>query len=360
MTQILEISIVIEIYSNIYNFYYTDLFLLGLSNDVNGGMPDFVRLYTGMPVLEDGLSSGHASDTENNNPSQLGLERKIYDITGSSGKIKMNKLDSPIKPIPGMALRTETIKTVPLVNTTLISTVDNSYTSSTDNNSEDTCKTMNKIEPDVDAIYTMNIQQSTPPPPPAPVAHRNTNNEECEDLHAALRDIKSSLKQSQIFSNINAGYQETIESPKSESPVWIPRNETSHSHESIDSENPSKLLSCDEEEADTDLETDRLLGQQRLDDQGFLDEKLWCDRKSSGTTKLLKSPSNSNNMAQFSNSNIRSGNMTGLNTNDLTLTGCDGDDTENAPKSPTDSMKSQKDKHGKSKNKEGEFVCYSY
>lgn len=30
-------------------------------------IPDFARLYTSMPVLEDGLSSGHASDTENNN-----------------------------------------------------------------------------------------------------------------------------------------------------------------------------------------------------------------------------------------------------------------------------------------------------
>lgn len=58
-----------------------------LSNDLNGciglsshclagtGMnnsgvilPDYSRLYTSMPVLEDGLSSGHASDTENNNP----------------------------------------------------------------------------------------------------------------------------------------------------------------------------------------------------------------------------------------------------------------------------------------------------
>lgn len=30
----------------------------------------------------------------------------------------------------------------------------------------------------------------------------------------------------------------------------------------------------DEEEADTDLETDRLLGQQRTDDQGFYDDKV--------------------------------------------------------------------------------------
>lgn len=55
-----------------------------LSNDLNGCIginsnsgnaincstiiSDYSRLYTSMPVLEDGLSSGHASDTENNNP----------------------------------------------------------------------------------------------------------------------------------------------------------------------------------------------------------------------------------------------------------------------------------------------------
>lgn len=39
----------------------------GLSNS-GQIIPDFARLYTSMPVLEDGLSSGHASDTENNNP----------------------------------------------------------------------------------------------------------------------------------------------------------------------------------------------------------------------------------------------------------------------------------------------------
>lgn len=47
-----------------------------------------------------------------------------------------------------------------------------------------------------------------------------------------------------------------------------------NSRESFDSDQPSKLLSADEEEADTDLETDRLLGQQRLDDQGFFDDKV--------------------------------------------------------------------------------------
>lgn len=34
------------------------------------------------------------------------------------------------------------------------------------------------------------------------------------------------------------------------------------------------VYSCLTEEADTDLETDRLLGQQRTDDQGFYDDKV--------------------------------------------------------------------------------------
>lgn len=41
-----------------------------LGNTINSSsiISDYPRLYTSMPVLEDGLSSGHASDTENNNP----------------------------------------------------------------------------------------------------------------------------------------------------------------------------------------------------------------------------------------------------------------------------------------------------
>lgn len=324
-----------------------------MSNDINSGMPDFVRLYTGMPVLEDGLSSGHASDNENNNPTQLGLDRKLYDISGSNSKIMINKLESPIKPFPGTAQRTEIINKI--INPIESSTIDNSYTSSTDNNSVETFKTIIQNEQDGDSLYS--IIQSIPPPPPP--AARSTN-EECEDIQAALRDINTSLKQTQTFTNekVNANnYQDTIESPTSDSPVWIPRNESSHSHESINSENPSKLISCDEEEADTDLETDRLLGQQRLDDQGFLEDKMWCERKST-STKLLKSPSNSKNISQFTNTpNVRSGIE---NIGDLSLTGaCDGGggggDTESIPKSPTESIKSQKDKHGKSKNKEGEL-----
>ncbi len=43
-----------------------------LTSDING-VQDTGRLYTGMPVLEDGLSSGHESDAENNNPNVTAL-----------------------------------------------------------------------------------------------------------------------------------------------------------------------------------------------------------------------------------------------------------------------------------------------
>ena len=33
-----------------------------------------------MPVLEDGLSSGHASDTDNNNPTVMLMKRQINEI----------------------------------------------------------------------------------------------------------------------------------------------------------------------------------------------------------------------------------------------------------------------------------------
>lgn len=36
----------------------------------------------------------------------------------------------------------------------------------------------------------------------------------------------------------------------------------------------SKGLTPEDEEADTDLETDRLLGQQRIDDQGFNEDRV--------------------------------------------------------------------------------------
>uniref|UniRef100_A0A182M3L3 PID domain-containing protein n=1 Tax=Anopheles culicifacies TaxID=139723 RepID=A0A182M3L3_9DIPT len=55
---------------------------------------------------------------------------------------------------------------------------------------------------------------------------------------------------------------------------------------------PSKSMTLvdEDEDPDTDLETDRLLGHQRLDDQGFYDEsnsKLWSSDRKTGAARLL-------------------------------------------------------------------------
>lgn len=53
----------------------------GSSDNPNQLAPDSMRLYSSMPVLEDGLSSGHASDTDNNNPTVMKLmKRQITEI----------------------------------------------------------------------------------------------------------------------------------------------------------------------------------------------------------------------------------------------------------------------------------------
>ncbi|KAJ9589276.1 hypothetical protein L9F63_017521, partial [Diploptera punctata] len=64
------------------------LLLLESEGPTGGGIdpsnqlaPDSMRLYSSMPVLEDGLSSGHASDTDNNNPTVMKLmKRQITEI----------------------------------------------------------------------------------------------------------------------------------------------------------------------------------------------------------------------------------------------------------------------------------------
>lgn len=54
--------------------------LLSGSNTDLAVTGDSLRLYSSMPVLEDGLSSGHASDTDNNNPTVRLMKRQITEI----------------------------------------------------------------------------------------------------------------------------------------------------------------------------------------------------------------------------------------------------------------------------------------
>lgn len=137
------------------------------------------------------------------------------------------------------------------------------------------------------------------PPPPAPAPHRKTSigmEPSSPDIQAALKDIRTTLQRTKTLppqlsvsspnNEKKIFVQDNMKSPNSTSPIWVPR--LRGNSDSLDSiENPLKNLSGDEDEADTDLETDRLLGHQRLDDIGFYDEKSWCDRDRTKPRSLL-------------------------------------------------------------------------
>lgn len=142
----------------------------------------------------------------------------------------------------------------------------------------------------------MQFSITSAPLSPITSVHNSKNltfhDEQKDVMHAALKDIRSTLLHSkslspqqpqpppqQSSSSIRDDDANHMKNDRntSNSPVWLPRhhhNQHSQSRESLNSNNPSKPLSIDDDEADTDLETDRLLGQQRLDDHGFYDDKV--------------------------------------------------------------------------------------
>lgn len=152
------------------------------------------------------------------------------------------------------------------------------------------------------------------PPPPAPAPHRKPSLISCSspDVQSTLKDIKSTLERTKALTSNNSiatnnattpptittnddkrTNDKSMTSPTLRSPIWIPRyfaifhlffcrtliiwfciSHYETSGESLESEPVLKNMSGDEEEVDTDLETDRLLGHQRLEDHGFYDDKV--------------------------------------------------------------------------------------
>ncbi|XP_022170184.1 dentin sialophosphoprotein-like isoform X13 [Myzus persicae] len=202
-----------------------------------------------MPVLEDGLSSGHTSDTDNNNPTVLLMKRQISEI------------EREIIERTNRASKCDSI---------------DANASEVHSNSQETGIQLldSLVRPD----------ESRTPPPPAPTAHRSAN-ESADLVEAAIHEIRSSLRQTKplkttnVDDDISPGCSPSKDSTNSNTaktedlPIWVPRHRGTGS-------GPSG----DEEEADTDLETDRLLGQQRTDDTGFFDEKSEKD----GTKKKAR------------------------------------------------------------------------
>ncbi|XP_017787080.1 PREDICTED: uncharacterized protein LOC108569862 isoform X14 [Nicrophorus vespilloides] len=230
--------------------------LLGSSGDL--AIPnDSLRLYSSMPVLEDGLSSGHASDTDNNNPTVMLMKRQITEIEREINQGIKNKQLNNRTLENGLSPGKECLSATPIDMINGLNSYDELKHQQTDS-SEKT------------------------PPPPAPAPHRCITGES-SDVEAAIKDIRLTLQRTKTLPLKCHPEAECEENAVS--PVWVPRQRgLSATSGDSDRKVQSGEEGGDEEEADTDLETDRLLGQQRTDDQGFYDDKD-KDNKKKGRNK---------------------------------------------------------------------------
>ncbi|CAH2102946.1 unnamed protein product [Euphydryas editha] len=161
-----------------------------------------------LPIVEDGLSSGHASDNDNNNPLIQTHSVTIEEIVDSG------------------------TNTDPLMLT------------------------------DAD-LHSLDPLASAPPPP-APAPHRPAEPAPHvpHAAHAPHSPHSPHAPHAHTPHHHHAPHHDDVYPRK--------RPSSAQSTESVE----IKPASGDEDEADTDLETDRLLGQQRTDDQGFFDDKV--------------------------------------------------------------------------------------
>ncbi|XP_076756442.1 uncharacterized protein LOC143426716 isoform X9 [Xylocopa sonorina] len=248
--------------------------LLGSVGDL-GNNSDSLRIYTSMPVLEDGLSSGHASDTDNNNPTVMLMKRQINEIEIEI--IQRSRVNDTVHPA--------TAENDSVGKDLAGLTVNKDILHSLKSSSPDLFVPKKENSYDTNELQLDGLDPLGTPPPPAPQARQNVNLEIGGEVEAAIKDIRMALQRTKTLP-VKSSAEEPPE--PNVSPIWIPS--ISDDRRRIYVENNSDESEVrrtgeeadveieegpDEEEADTDLETDRLLGQQRTDDQGFYDDKGW-------------------------------------------------------------------------------------
>ncbi|KAL1492492.1 hypothetical protein ABEB36_010740 [Hypothenemus hampei] len=221
--------------------------LLGSNTDL--AVPgDTLRIYSSMPVLEDGLSSGHASDTDNNNPTVMLMKRQITEIEReiNQGGSKTKHGSKPSE--NGISPQTDRMTASPADINNCVNSFDEALTLS----------------------QTDSIEKT--PPPPAPAPHRIMGGaDKNSDVEAAIKDIRLTLQRTKTLPLQRHPSEECEENGTS--PVWVPSHFRQRGLSTTSADSERKNSGPEDEENDTDLETDRLLGQQRTDDQGFYDEK---------------------------------------------------------------------------------------
>ncbi|XP_061387927.1 uncharacterized protein LOC133322993 [Musca vetustissima] len=453
-----------------------------LSNDINCST-DYGKLYTSMPVLEDGLSSGHASDTENNcqkydsnggsgssggegggsisnngsgshNGDSLEINEKLQQQQQQQEMLEQNKYNNSLKQEcmdnncsannlitnlvdlddEGLLMSGRLSGSGGGVGGDVVSGMRGLCLSGGDgdyklqqqqphcldliNTSDNNC--CNNDRSAYEPIYaTVNKQQQqqhqqSPPPPPAPQPHRpqlqqqlqstqqsamrhlkHPGRAESVEIQEAMKEIRSALQRAKTQPE-KLKFCDEVLPPDPESPIWVPRKgneEGGNAAAGILVDGgvgcggdiiggtimDSNKLQCDEEEPDTDLETDRLLGQQRNDEQDFFDDKTIWPKTSRIGSAINSSGDHSPTTSdiaktlhvkpQFSSATIRQGIGTSLTPNspehcqmvggnEIPMT---TPEKITYTKSPTGSIKSLKDsansdKKAKSRNKEGCFL----
>ncbi|XP_034478427.1 uncharacterized protein LOC117784718 isoform X2 [Drosophila innubila] len=350
-----------------------------LSNDINCATTDYGKLYTSMPVLEDGLSSGHASDTENNvsvvcdkqqqpqQQQQLQQQQKITNEHEHNGNSDCERLPneynsaSLVSAAATDALQSNDFATAALPTPQLLS-ASPTATPTPPPHTEDAQMALNVVNADshspvetyYDPVYAAGAESKTKLSSSSAVVSGTSPRkiqETMMEIRSALQRAKTQPEKLKICDEILA--------VDPDSPVWVPRKNASATR-------------LEEDEADTDLETDRLLGQQDFFAEQTRELSVAADSNANGlannnANNVNGSDNNSNSKAQgYSTATIRQGIGTSLTPNspDICQIVDDMNVTLSSPeklqysKSPTGSIKSFKDsanidKKAKSRNKEG-------
>ncbi|XP_017852985.1 uncharacterized protein LOC108606942 isoform X2 [Drosophila busckii] len=347
-----------------------------LSNDINCATTDYGKLYTSMPVLEDGLSSGHASDTENNvsvicdkqlqqQPQQSPQLIEEHEHNGNSDGERLeneynsaslatattcaspSRTPSPMPPqaratTPAEAAAAAAASPSPQPQVQLV--IDATAAALTDSDH------YGPVYAAAAAVAAATATLNSKPTSSAIGASSPV------EIQEAMKEIRTALQRAKTQPDKLKYSDDGMLPADPDSPVWVPRKPTATPHRAED------------DEADTDLETDRLLGQ-----QDFFGEQLTAaDSNANGLTNdtasnLNGSDNNSNPKPQaYSTATIRQGIGTSLTPNspDICQIVGNADVSISSPdklqytKSPTGSIKSLKDatnsdKKAKTRNKEG-------
>ncbi|KAM8718898.1 hypothetical protein ACLKA7_011578 [Drosophila subpalustris] len=341
-----------------------------LSNDINCATTDYGKLYTSMPVLEDGLSSGHASDTENNvsvvcdklqQPQQQQLQKEIIKEHEHNGNSEGELLPNEYNSASVVSAATDTSQSNDFV--TMLPTPPPLPASPTV-----TLPPQQSEEPKI-SLNAGNADRDSPVEThygPVYAAGAEANNKLSSSavvsaspvkIQEAMKEIRSALQRAKAQPD-KLKFCDEILPADPDSPVWVPRKRASATR-------------LEEDEADTDLETDRLLGQQDFFVEQTREFPVAADSNANGlannnVNNVNGSDNNSNKPQGYSTATIRQGIGTSLapNSPDICQIVGNMDASLSSPeklkysKSPTGSIKSLKDsansdKKAKSRNKEG-------